>query len=140
VLTPAAVLVENEKISEVGSPSQLQAHAPAAVRTIDLGNATLLPGLIDSHTHLLLDVVVPPESEIDRRSNGMFFPGLLLAITMYRVRACYSAHSWHAKTWRVASQRCAISVTPASMVMSRYATRSMRVASPARGCWPRGVN
>jgi len=82
VLTPAAVLIENEKISEVGPPSQLQAHAPAAVRTIDLGSVTLLPGLIDSHTHLLLDVVVPPESEINRRSNGMFFPGLLLAITM----------------------------------------------------------
>ena len=28
VLTPAAVLVENDRISEVGSPSQLQAHAP----------------------------------------------------------------------------------------------------------------
>ena len=82
VLTPAAVLVENDKISEVGSPSQLQAHAPAAVRTIDLGGATLLPGLIDSHSHLLLDVVVPPEAEISRRSNGMFLPGLLLAITM----------------------------------------------------------
>jgi len=82
VLTPAAVLVENDRISEVGSPSQLRAHAPAAVRTIDLGGATLLPGLIDSHSHLLLDVVVPPESEISRRSNGMFLPGLLLAITM----------------------------------------------------------
>src|SRR5262249_4504786 len=62
--------------------TQLQAHAPAAVRIIDLGGATLLPGLIDSHTHLLLDVVVPPESEINRRSNGLFLPGLLLAITM----------------------------------------------------------
>ena len=82
VLAPAAVLVENEKISEVGSPSQLQDRAPVGVRTIDLGSATLLPGLIDSHTHLLLDVVVPPESEINRRSNGMFVPGLLLAITM----------------------------------------------------------
>ena len=82
VLAPAAVLVENEKISEVGSPSQLQDRAPVGVRTIDLGRATLLPGLIDSHTHLLLDVVVPPESEINRRSNGMFVPGLLLAITM----------------------------------------------------------
>jgi imidazolonepropionase-like amidohydrolase len=82
VLTPAAVLVEDDKISEVGSPSQLQGHVPAPVRTIDLGSATLLPGLIDSHTHLLLDVVVPPESEINRRSNGMFVPGLLLAITM----------------------------------------------------------
>lgn len=82
VLAPAAVLVENDKISEVGSPSQLQAHAPAALRTIELGGATLLPGLIDSHTHLLLDVVVPPESEINRRSNGMFLPGLLLGISM----------------------------------------------------------
>jgi len=82
VLAPAAVLVENERIIEVGTPSQLEAHAPASVRTIDLGSATLLPGLIDSHTHLLLDVVVPPESEINRRSNGMFIPGLLLAIAM----------------------------------------------------------
>src|SRR6201999_3367167 len=31
--------------------------------------------------HLLLDVVVPPETEIKRRSNGLFVPGLLLAIT-----------------------------------------------------------
>jgi len=82
VLSPAAVLIQDDKISEVGSPSQLQARAPAMVRTIDLGSATLLPGLIDSHTHLLLDVVVPPESEINRRRNGMFLPGLLLAITM----------------------------------------------------------
>src|SRR6476661_3864832 len=44
VLTPAAVLVENDRISEVGSPSQVQAHAPAAVRTIDLGGATMSPG------------------------------------------------------------------------------------------------
>jgi imidazolonepropionase-like amidohydrolase len=55
---------------------------PAPDRTIELGDATLLPGLIDSHTHLLLDVVVPPEIEIGRRRNGMFVPGLLLAITM----------------------------------------------------------
>jgi len=79
-LSPAAVLIENGKIKEVGSPAQLQAHAPAGVKTIDLGSATLLPGLIDSHTHLLLDVIVPPEAEVMRRYNGEFAPGLLLAI------------------------------------------------------------
>lgn len=62
VLSPAAVLIENGKIKEVGPPSRVQANAPAGVKTIDLGSATLLPGLIDSHTHLLLDVIVPPES------------------------------------------------------------------------------
>jgi imidazolonepropionase-like amidohydrolase len=80
VLSPAAVLIENGKIKEVGSPSRVQTDAPAGVKTIDLGNATLLPGLIDSHTHLLLNVVVPPEAEIKSRNNGLFAPGQLLAI------------------------------------------------------------
>ncbi len=80
VLSPAAVLIEDGKIKEVGPPSQIQAHAPAGVKFIDLGSATLLPGLIDSHTHLLLDVVVPPEEESKRHENGKFAPELLLAI------------------------------------------------------------
>lgn len=80
VLAPAAVLIENGKIKEVGTPSRVQASAPAGVKTIDLGSATLLPGLIDSHTHLLLDVIAPPEAEIVRRFNGVFFSGLLLAV------------------------------------------------------------
>jgi len=80
VLSPASVLIENNKIKEVGPPEVLRAKAPATVKTIDLGSATLLPGLIDSHTHLLLDVVVPPEAESARRYNGDFAPALLLAI------------------------------------------------------------
>jgi imidazolonepropionase-like amidohydrolase len=80
VLSPAAVLIENGKIKEVGAPSRMQADAPAGIKIIDLGSATLLPGLIDSHTHLLLDVVVPPEAEVARHLNGRFAPGLLLAI------------------------------------------------------------
>jgi imidazolonepropionase-like amidohydrolase len=80
ILAPAAVLIEDGKIKEVGSPSQLQATAPAGVKVVDLGSATLLPGLIDSHTHLLMDIVVPPEVEQDRHSNGLFAPELLLAI------------------------------------------------------------
>jgi imidazolonepropionase-like amidohydrolase len=82
VVSPAAVLIENGKIKDVGAPSRVQAEAPSGVTTVDLGSATLLPGLIDSHTHLLLDVVVPAEEEAARRYNGDFVPGLLLAITM----------------------------------------------------------
>ena len=82
VLSPAAVLIEDGKIKEVGAPSQVQAHAPVGVQTIDLGNATLLPGLIDSHTHLLLDVIPPTEAEIKRQHNGEFLPGELLAVAM----------------------------------------------------------
>lgn len=63
VLSPAAVLIEDGKIKEAGPPTRVQANAPADVKTIDLGGATLLPGLIDGHTHLLIDIVVPPEAE-----------------------------------------------------------------------------
>jgi len=80
VLSPAAVLIENNKIKEVGPPARVLADAPRDAKVIDLGNATLLPGLIDGHTHLLLDVVVPPEAESQRHVNGKFAPGLLLAI------------------------------------------------------------
>jgi imidazolonepropionase-like amidohydrolase len=82
VLAPAAVLIENGKIKEVGSPSRLQPMMPVGTKTIDLGGATLLPGLIDAHTHLLLDVTLPTEEEGSRRYNGEFATGLLLAIAM----------------------------------------------------------
>src|ERR1700741_1520624 len=39
VLAPAAVLIENGKIKEVGAPRQVQADAPPGVKTIDLGSA-----------------------------------------------------------------------------------------------------
>jgi imidazolonepropionase-like amidohydrolase len=50
VLTPGEVLVEGEKIVAAG-PSV--AH-PTGAETIDLGDATLMPGLIDAHVHLFL--------------------------------------------------------------------------------------
>jgi imidazolonepropionase-like amidohydrolase len=80
VLSPAAVLIQSGKIKQVGPPSQVQAHARGDVKTTDLGSATLLPGLIDCHTHLLLNVIQPTEAEINSRNNGRFVPGLLLAI------------------------------------------------------------
>jgi imidazolonepropionase-like amidohydrolase len=78
VLAPAAVLIEGDRIKQVGSPSQIK--APSGAKLIDLGSATLLPGLIDSHTHLLVDPVLPAEVERARRYNGNFVPDLLLAI------------------------------------------------------------
>jgi imidazolonepropionase-like amidohydrolase len=67
VLSPAAVLIENAKIKEVGAPTKVQ--APSGAKVVDLGSATLLPGLITGHAHLLLDVVLPTEAERARRSG-----------------------------------------------------------------------
>ena len=47
-LIPAMVRIEGQRIVEVAS----QLPIPANAKVIDLGNSTLLPGLIDLHTHL----------------------------------------------------------------------------------------
>lgn len=49
VISDAVVLIEGDRIKSVGP----NLSVPANVETIDLGNVTLLPGLIDAHTHLL---------------------------------------------------------------------------------------
>jgi imidazolonepropionase-like amidohydrolase len=48
-----AVLVVGQRIREVGPADELVRKAGQA-QVIDLGDATLLPGLIDNHTHVLL--------------------------------------------------------------------------------------
>lgn len=53
VLTDQAILIEGERIKQVGPAQSVQ--APAGARVIDLSNATVLPGLIDCHTHLTFD-------------------------------------------------------------------------------------
>ena len=93
VISPVAVLIEDNKIKELGPPEQLQSHASGDARTIDLHSATLLPGLIDCHTHLFLDIIIPPEAEQQRHQNPIFAPGLLLAVTESPTkRALMGAH------------------------------------------------
>ncbi|HUI78376.1 MAG TPA: amidohydrolase family protein [Bryobacteraceae bacterium] len=50
LVEPGVVVVENGKIQSVGSRS-----VPSGATVIDLGDATLLPGFIDAHTHLTYD-------------------------------------------------------------------------------------
>jgi imidazolonepropionase-like amidohydrolase len=47
----ALVVVRGDRIVSVGS-----GEAPAGARVIDLGDATLLPGFIDAHTHLTMQI------------------------------------------------------------------------------------
>src|SRR5581483_2654529 len=48
VVSPALVVVRGNRIESVGGA------VPAGAQLIDLGDMTLLPGLIDAHTHILL--------------------------------------------------------------------------------------
>jgi len=48
VIAPAMIVVRGNRIESIGGVT------PADAETIDLGDMTLLPGLIDAHTHVLL--------------------------------------------------------------------------------------
>jgi imidazolonepropionase-like amidohydrolase len=50
IRTNQVVLVNGERITDVGPAASIK--IPAGMQVIDLGNATLLPGLIDAHTHM----------------------------------------------------------------------------------------
>jgi imidazolonepropionase-like amidohydrolase len=50
MLTPGEILVQDERIAEVGSAVK----RPQGAEVIDLGDTTLMPGLIDAHVHLFL--------------------------------------------------------------------------------------
>lgn len=51
VVKPAVVVIAGGQIRSIGSSG-----VPAGARTLDLGDVTLLPGLIDVHTHLTGDL------------------------------------------------------------------------------------
>ena len=54
VLTDRVILVEGERIAKIGDAASLLKEAPADAVVVDLSKATVLPGLIDCHTHVLL--------------------------------------------------------------------------------------
>ncbi|MEO7207704.1 MAG: amidohydrolase family protein [Steroidobacteraceae bacterium] len=50
MISPAEILIEGERIAAIGS----EVSHPTGAEIIDLGDSTLLPGLIDAHVHLFL--------------------------------------------------------------------------------------
>src|SRR5882757_1687104 len=52
IVAPGEVLVEGDRIVAAGA----HVDRPAGAEVIDLGDATLMPGMIDAHVHLFLHV------------------------------------------------------------------------------------
>src|SRR5262245_62623978 len=50
MLSKQVVVIQGERITDVGSEAQVK--IPTGAQVIDLSQATVLPGLIDAHTHM----------------------------------------------------------------------------------------
>jgi imidazolonepropionase-like amidohydrolase len=68
MLSRQVVLISGERITEVGPEGRVR--IPAGTSVIDLGQATVLPGLVDAHTHMFNT----------RRNNGTTEEYMLIAV------------------------------------------------------------
>jgi imidazolonepropionase-like amidohydrolase len=59
------IVLEGERITEVGPESRVK--VPAGAKLIDLSQATVLPGLIDAHTHMFN----PPKPGMSRETSTL---------------------------------------------------------------------
>jgi len=77
ISSPGLVVVSNGKIQSVGG------GVPAGAEVIDLGDATLMPGFIDAHTHLTMD--------FNSDYNGAMLRGLQMSIPEHAIHATVNA-------------------------------------------------
>src|SRR5581483_5666446 len=77
LIQPGIVVVADGKIQSLGGA------APPNVTTIDLGDATLLPGFIDAHTHLTMD--------FDPDYEGARLRGMSRTVAEQAIRATVNA-------------------------------------------------
>jgi imidazolonepropionase-like amidohydrolase len=53
-LSDQTIWIEGDRIKAIGKTAEISSQLPAGTKMIDLSNATVLPGLIDCHTHLTM--------------------------------------------------------------------------------------
>jgi len=60
----AGILIEGDRIKQIGQAIDIEAHTPKGTVVIDLSRATVLPGLVDCHTHLMARIPDAPNGYI----------------------------------------------------------------------------
>ncbi|KRE25481.1 imidazolonepropionase [Mycobacterium sp. Soil538] len=97
VLTDAALLVDGDRIAWAGPKSA----APAADRRVDCRGASVLPGFVDSHAHLVF--AGDRSAEFATRMSGESYDGGGIATTVAATRAA-SAETLAANVARLATE------------------------------------
>ncbi len=69
------VIITDDRIVAVGTESSVK--VPAGARRVDLGDATLLPGFIDAHVHLIGRELADPGNELESVKDYPGFDAIL---------------------------------------------------------------
>jgi hypothetical protein len=114
LVSPGRIVVRGTKIEAVGR----DVAVPAGAQVIDLGDATLVPGYIDAHTHIVGDYD-------ESWTRGFYNSMMRLSVEQ----------SFHAQANAKATLEAGVTTAPATTSTWRCAMRSPRVSSKARACW-----
>src|SRR6202048_2692538 len=78
------IVIRGNRIERVGDAAS--AKVPAEAKVLDLSNATVLPGLIDAHTHIFLQGEIPAEGGYDAQllKHGLAFRAVRAAVSARR--------------------------------------------------------
>jgi imidazolonepropionase-like amidohydrolase len=78
------IVIRGNRIESVGEAAS--AKIPAEAKLLDLSNATVLPGLIDAHTHIFLQGEIPAEGGYDAQllKHGLAFRAARAAVSARR--------------------------------------------------------
>ena len=78
------IIIRGNRIESVGDAAS--AKVPAEAKVLDLSNATVLPGLIDAHTHIFLQGEIPAEGGYDAQllKHGLAFRAARAAVSARR--------------------------------------------------------
>jgi imidazolonepropionase-like amidohydrolase len=88
LLRNQVVLIEGDRISEVGPAERVK--VPDGAQVIDLGQATILPGLIDAHTHMFPTRI--GDKQVDFLSTTMTYRTVIaVADTISTLRAGFTS-------------------------------------------------
>ena len=107
-LQNGVVVVTDDRIAAVGRDGAVS--VPAGARVIDLGDATLLPGFIDMHVHIIGRTLGDPaQNAASVRDNPAFGAILLLAVSSHSISSIRISERWPARqgnaTWSCVSLR-----------------------------------
>jgi imidazolonepropionase-like amidohydrolase len=78
------IVIRGNRIESVGDAAS--AKVPAEAKVLDLSNTTVLPGLIDAHTHIFLQGEIPAEGGYDAQllKHGLAFRAARAAVSARR--------------------------------------------------------